>query len=77
MTKVIRSFKRNSLPATGNRMTIGEDYLAGTNPTNAASVLRITSGTFGGGDTNVSLTWNSVPTRFYYIQKSLNLSSNI
>jgi hypothetical protein len=66
-----------SADPTGNGMTIGEDYLAGTDPTNAASVLRITSGAFGRGGTNVSLTWQSVPTRFYYIQKSVNLVSNI
>ena len=58
-------------------MTIDQDYLAGTDPTNANSVLRITSGTFGGGGTNVNLTWDSVPTRLYYIQKSVNLVSNI
>jgi len=61
---------------TGKGVTLGQDYLAGTDPTNAASILRITSGTFGRGGANVSLTWNSVPVRFYYLQKEINLASN-
>jgi hypothetical protein len=60
---------------TGKGMTIGQDYLAGTDPTNVNSVLRITAGSFARGGTNVSLTWNSVPTRYYYIRKTTGLSS--
>ena len=60
---------------TGKGMTIGQDYLAGTDPTNANSVLRITAGSFARGGTNASLTWNSVPTRYYYIRKTTGLSA--
>ena len=51
-----------------------QEYLAGTDPNNASSNLRITAGSFWPGGTNVTLTWNSVPTRFYYIQKTRSLS---
>jgi hypothetical protein len=50
-----------------------QEYLAGTNPTNANSVLRITTGSFSSGGTSAALTWNSVPTRFYYISKTPGL----
>jgi hypothetical protein len=66
---------------TGKGMTIAQDYWAGTNPTNAASVLRITAENFdflpAGGGTFASLMWNSVPTRFYYVQKTPNLATPI
>ena len=70
---------------TGKGMTLEQDYLAGTNPNNVNSVLRITAESFsfssggpggpGGSETMATLTWDSVTTRFYYIQTtpSLNL----
>ena len=62
---------------TGKGMTIGQDYLAGTDPTNPNSVLRITAESFTSGGTSAELTWDSVLTRFYYIQKTPSLSSPI
>jgi hypothetical protein len=59
---------------TGKGITIGQDYLEGTNPTNASSILKITSGSFSSEGTSATLTWNSVPTRYYYIQETLSLS---
>src|ERR1035441_9037847 len=47
---------------TGKGMTIGQDYLAGTDPNNAASLFRITAGNFSTGGTTAALTWDSVPT---------------
>ena len=61
---------------TGKGVTIAQDYLAGTNPTNASSKLLVTSGGFSSGGTSVGLTFSSVPTRFYYLQESLNLTTN-
>ena len=52
-----------------------QEYLAGTDPNNANSVLRITAESFTPGGTNASLTWNSVPTRFYHIQKNTSLNT--
>jgi hypothetical protein len=60
---------------TGKGMTIGQDYLAGTDPNNINSILRITSGSFSSGGTSAALTWDSVSTRFYYLQKATGLSS--
>src|SRR5208283_2490643 len=62
---------------TGKGITIGQDYLAGTDPNNVNSVLRITSGSFSSGGTSAALTWDSVPTRFYYLQKTIGLSSPV
>jgi hypothetical protein len=60
---------------TGKGMTIAQDYLAGTNPTNFDSVLSITAESFSSGGTSPALTWNSVPTRYYYILKTPSLNS--
>ena len=61
---------------TGKGMTVGQDYLAGTDPNNVNSLLKITGKTFSSGGTNALLTWQSVPTRYYYLQKILSLNSN-
>ena len=60
---------------TGKGMTIGQDYLAGTDPKNVNSVFRITSERFATGGSSATLTWDSVPTRYYYIQKTPDLVS--
>jgi hypothetical protein len=62
---------------TGKGMTIGQDYLAGTDPNNASSVLRITAQSFSSGGTSALLTWDSVPTRYYYILRKPGLSSSV
>ena len=54
-----------------------QEYLAGTDPNDSNSNLRITAYAFASGGTGAVLTWNSVPTRFYYLQKSLNLKTNV
>jgi hypothetical protein len=48
-----------------------QEWLAGTNPTNALSVLEITSAT----DTPAGfvVTWESQTTRLYYLQRSIDL----
>jgi hypothetical protein len=58
---------------TGKGMTIGQDYAAGTDPNDASSVLKITDWSFSLDGTIASLTWDSVPTRYYYIQESSGL----
>jgi hypothetical protein len=55
-------------------MSNAEEYLAGTDPNDANSVLGITAAQFSPGGLAANLTWNSVPTRFYYIQKALTLA---
>jgi hypothetical protein len=59
---------------TGKGMTIVQDYLAGTDPNNTNSVLQITDGSFSSDGTNVMLTWDSVPTRYYHILETPSLS---
>lgn len=62
---------------TGKGMTIRQDYLAGTDPNNAVSILRITDGNVTPGGTSATLTWNSVVSRYYTIQKTTGLSSPV
>ena len=56
-------------------MSNAQEYQAGTDPNDVNSVLRITAESFAPGGTTASLTWNSVPTRFYYIEKNLDLAT--
>jgi hypothetical protein len=60
---------------TGKGMTIGQDYVAGTNPNNPNSILKITAESFGLGGTNANLTWYSEPTRLYYILENTNVGT--
>ncbi len=62
---------------TGKGMTLEQDYLAGTDPNDPNSILRITAESFSSGGTSATLTWNSVPTRYYYILKTPSLSSPV
>ncbi|MEY2428742.1 MAG: hypothetical protein QOJ40_1627 [Verrucomicrobiota bacterium] len=48
-----------------------QEWIAGTNPTNAVSRLAMQSIAFGGG---VTVTWRSVTNRIYLVQRSTNLS---
>ena len=59
---------------TGKGMTIAQDYQAGTDPNNVNSRLVITTFGAAAGGTNTTVTWESVLTRCYYIQKSLTVS---
>jgi hypothetical protein len=58
---------------TGKGMTIGQAYLAGTDPNNTNSILEITEENFSPDGTSAMITWESVPTRHYYIQETLSL----
>ena len=58
----------------GDGMSNLRECLAGTNPNDANDKLLITAKTFARGGTNVMLTWKSVLTRNYYLQKALSLS---
>ena len=57
----------------GDGMSNAQEYLAGTNPNDRNDRLAITNYSTTAGGTLVTLTWKSAPTRFYFIQKTLNL----
>jgi hypothetical protein len=54
-----------------DRLNNSQEWVAGTNPTNAASVLRMLPPTASGPD--VTLTWSSVETRAYALERATNL----
>ena len=56
-------------------MSNQQEYLAGTDPNNASSNLKITAQAFSSGGTSAALAWNSVSTRYYYVQKEATLNS--
>lgn len=61
--------------ADGDGQSNLQEYLAGTHPLQAGHSLRVTAYNFTPGGTSVSLTWESVPTRFYKIWKSPDLTA--
>jgi len=62
--------------ADGDGMSNEEEYLAGTNPTNSTEYLSIVRLDTTSGGASVTLTWSSVPTRFYLIEEALDLLSS-
>src|SRR6267154_1443300 len=61
----------------GDAMSNKQEYLAGTNPTNSLSNLQITVFNSSPEGTNATLTWSSVLTRYYSIQETTNLTSQL
>jgi hypothetical protein len=61
----------------GDGMSNRDEYLAGTDPTDGTSKLVITAFNTPSGGTFPNLTWKSVLTRQYRIQKSLSLSPTL
>jgi hypothetical protein len=59
----------------GDGMSNRQEYLAGTDPNSAASRLTITAIAANLGGTHLDLTWQSVLTRSYYLQRSLSLNA--
>jgi hypothetical protein len=57
----------------GDGMSNRQEYLAGTDPNNALSNLRITAISAQPFGSSVTLTWTSVSNRFYLVQKELSL----
>jgi parallel beta-helix repeat protein len=51
-----------------------QEWLAGTNPTNASSELKITSTTATVNPAGLVVTWQSQNTRKYYLQRSVDLA---
>ena len=61
--------------ADGDGMSNMQEFLAGTNPNDVNDKLAITVYTTTPGGTLAGVTWQSTPTRCYYIEKTLDLTS--
>jgi hypothetical protein len=48
-----------------------QEWVAGTNPTNAESAFRILS--VGSSDAGVAVSWQSITDRSYYLQRSTDI----
>jgi hypothetical protein len=59
----------------GTGMNVYQDWVAGLNPTNALSVLKMTSATKTNNPAGLVVTWQSMNTRMYYLQSSTNLAA--
>jgi hypothetical protein len=58
----------------GTGMNLYQDWIAGLNPTNALSVLQMTSATATHNPAGLVVSWESVNTRTYFLQSSTNLA---
>jgi len=64
----------SDVPA-GDGMNNYQEWMAGTNPTNAASVLKMTSAVPTNNLAGMVVTWQSVTNRTYFLQRSVNLAA--
>jgi parallel beta-helix repeat protein len=59
----------------GTGMNVYQDWIAGLNPTNALSVLKMLAPVKTNNPAGLVATWESVNTRTYYLQSSTNLAA--
>jgi hypothetical protein len=59
----------------GTGMNVYQDWIAGLNPTNALSVLKMLAPVKTNSPAGLVVTWESVNTRTYYLQSSTNLGA--
>lgn len=62
------------LDSDGDGMNNWQEWIAGTIPTNAASVLRIQTATVTPPTNSVTIVWTSTTNRNYFVQRSMSLS---
>jgi len=63
----------DAVDSDGDSMNTWQEWVAGTNPTNALSRLVMEPVAAGNG-TGVTVKWQSVLARVYYLQRSTNLA---
>jgi ABC-type phosphate/phosphonate transport system ATPase subunit len=56
-------------------MNVYQDWVAGLNPTDALSVLKMLAPVKTNSPAGLVVTWESVNTRTYYLQRSTNLAA--
>ena len=61
----------------GDGMSNLQEYLAGTNPTDPNSRLRIIAISGNSIGSTAALTWTSVPSRLYYVNERTNLTTGV
>ena len=61
----------------GDGMSNTQEYLAGTNPNDTNDKFAITAYTTTPDGALANLTWMSTPTRWYYIEKTSNLTASV
>jgi hypothetical protein len=59
----------------GTGMNVYQDWIAGLNPTNVLSVLKLLAPVKTNNPAGLVVTWQSVNTRTYYLQSSTNLAA--
>jgi hypothetical protein len=59
----------------GTGLNVYQDWIAGLNPTNALSVLRMTSATRTNASAGLVVTWESVSGILYFLQSSTNMAA--
>jgi len=62
------------IDSDGTGMNNWQKWIAGLNPTNPASILAMSSAVAGTNYTGLKVTWQSVNTRSYYLQRSSDLT---
>ena len=59
----------------GTGMNVYQDWVAGLNPTNSASILAMLTPVATNNPPGLVVTWESVNTRAYFLQRSTNLAA--